>query len=551
MGNTPSHAHGSPARGDGAGPSLGRAGSTSRRHAPNLRLPMPQRPPAHVSPQSSNPTSPSGRPGSPRRRKSLELPDMQKLSFTPAAPQPTTATTTSNANAAPNAKAPAAAAPAPPAPAPANANAAAAAPPPTSPGSSRKWQQALGGRVASPLGGPGLAPMSKVDNKVIPGVTVVPVNDSSTYFPSQPIPIRSPRAGAADLAPATAAANAHERPHPPSASRRPEVKPADTPVRTGLTPPPPTVSPTPPPAADAGTAANDGLVDVPIQWNGGGKNVYVTGNFADKWRGRIKLKKSTHDFNTILRLAPGQYRLKFIVDDSWRCSKAIPTATDDDGTLVNWIEVESPKTEAELQAEWAMDSKPAVKAEDVDDSQWTSEIPASLVLYQYLEELPQMFPPDVLKQYVASSPYFSPVPKPPQLPRILEKVILNTDTRRPDPREQDGPPTVGIDDNSILATPSHAVLNHLMASAIKNGTLGVGTTTRYRKKYITTMFFRPTPSDLMPTQEQAAAGAAAAASGAAPATTEANGAAAPPADAADPPAQPAEHAAPVPPAAAQ
>ncbi|KAL1408494.1 galactose metabolism-related protein [Vanrija albida] len=509
---------------------------------------MPQRPPAHVSPQSSNPTSPSGRPGSPRRRKSLELPDMQKLSFTPAAPQPTTATTTSNANAAPNAKAPnaAAAASAPPPPAAVNA----AAPPPTSPGSSRKWQQALGGRVASPLGGPGLAPMSKVDKGVVGGVTVVPVNDSSTYFPSQPIPIRSPRGQGAELPPATAAHAAHDRPHPPSSSRRPEVKLAETPVPTGLTPPPPTVSPTPPPAEQA-TATNDGLVDVPIQWNGGGKNVYVTGNFADKWRGRVKLKKSTHDFNTILRLAPGQYKLKFIVDDSWRCSKAIPTATDDDGTLVNWIEVEAPKTEAELQAEWAMDSKPAVKAEDVDDSQWTSEIPASLVLYQYLEELPQMFPPDVLKQYVASSPYFSPVPKPPQLPRILEKVILNTDTRRPDPREQqDGPPAGGIDDNAILATPSHAVLNHLMASAIKNGTLGVGTTTRYRKKYITTMFFRPTPSDLMPTQEQAAAGQAAAAAAGAPA--EANGAAAPPTDTtADAPPPPAEHATPVPPAAAQ
>lgn len=56
------------------------------------------------------------------------------------------------------------------------------------------------------------------------------------------------------------------------------------------------------------------------------------------------------------------------------------------------------------------------------------------------------------------------------------------------------------------------VLNHLTASAIKNGTLGVGTTTRYRKKvgqvcerfrgiadqqYITTMFFKPTLGDLM------------------------------------------------------
>jgi 5'-AMP-activated protein kinase regulatory beta subunit len=43
-------------------------------------------------------------------------------------------------------------------------------------------------------------------------------------------------------------------------------------------------------------------------------------------------------------------------------------------------------------------------------------------------------------------------------------------------------PPAGLDDNSILAVPNHVVLNHLTASAIKNGTLGVGTTTRYRKK---------------------------------------------------------------------
>lgn len=73
---------------------------------------------------------------------------------------------------------------------------------------------------------------------------------------------------------------------------------------------------------------------------------------------------STHDFNTVLRLPPGQYRLKFIVDDSWRCSKQIGTATDDDGTLVNWIEVESPKTEDELKAEWAVDAKVPAKHED-------------------------------------------------------------------------------------------------------------------------------------------------------------------------------------------
>lgn len=445
MGNTPSShqqggSQGSPgATGKAGGSDLDRR-TSQRRHAPNLRLPMPQRPTQH-SPQSSNPTSPSGRPGSPRRRKSLELPDLNKLSFTPAAPQPTTATHTASASAgAGGAKAPA------------------------SP--HRKWQQALGGK-ASPLAG-GLSPMTQASAPV-PGVKVVPVNDSTTHVPSQPIPIRSPRGGVSDLSP--------ERPRP-----RPQVKPVDSPLRTGLTPPPPTAQATPtPPPIDK----NDGLVDVPVQWNGGGKNVYVTGNFADNWRGRIKLRKSTHDFNTILRLAPGQYRLKFIVDDSWRCSKAIPTATDDDGTLVNWIEVDAPKTEEELAAEWSMDTKPAMKDTDVDPDQWTSELPTPLILYQYLEELPSMFPNDVLRQFVSTAPYFSPVPKPPQLPRILERVILNTDPHRQpvDPTA----PVKGIDDNATLPAPSHAILNHLMASAQKNGTLGVATTSRYHKKYATTV----------------------------------------------------------------
>jgi hypothetical protein len=62
-----------------------------------------------------------------------------------------------------------------------------------------------------------------------------------------------------------------------------------------------------------------------------------------------------------------------------------------------------------------------------------------------------MFTPDVLKQYVSTTPYFSPVPKPPQLPRILEKVILNPDPqRRPDPTPQDAGQPVTTDDNAIL-----------------------------------------------------------------------------------------------------
>lgn len=139
-----------------------------------------------------------------------------------------------------------------------------------------------------------------------------------------------------------------------------------------------------------------------------------------------------------------------------------------------------------------------------DETQWTSVIPAPLVAYQYIEELPGTLEAGEWDAFLRSIPYLANVPQPPQLPRILDKVIVNVEpkrTRAPGAAGASGAgaslapgpgPGVGVqggnaspaglDDNSILAVPNHVVLNHLTASAIKNGTLGVGTTTRYRKK---------------------------------------------------------------------
>jgi hypothetical protein len=62
---------------------------------------------------------------------------------------------------------------------------------------------------------------------------------------------------------------------------------------TGTVPPPTTAAPTPPSRMSTEKLdEEDGLVNVPVQWNGGGKNVFVTGNFADNWKARIRLKKS-------------------------------------------------------------------------------------------------------------------------------------------------------------------------------------------------------------------------------------------------------------------
>ncbi|TFK23041.1 hypothetical protein FA15DRAFT_670872, partial [Coprinopsis marcescibilis] len=48
------------------------------------------------------------------------------------------------------------------------------------------------------------------------------------------------------------------------------------------------------------------------------------------------------------------------------------------------------------------------------------------------------------------------------------------------------------DDASVLPVPSHVVLHHLCTSAIRNGVLAVASTTRYRKKYLTTIYYKPT-----------------------------------------------------------
>jgi len=48
------------------------------------------------------------------------------------------------------------------------------------------------------------------------------------------------------------------------------------------------------------------------------------------------------------------------------------------------------------------------------------------------------------------------------------------------------------DDASVLPVPSHVVLHHLCTSAIKNGVLAVANTTRYKKKYLTTVYYKPT-----------------------------------------------------------
>jgi len=67
---------------------------------------------------------------------------------------------------------------------------------------------------------------------------------------------------------------------------------------------------------------------------------------------------------------------------------------------------------------------------------------------------------------------------PPILPPHLLQVILNKDT------PMSCEPT-------LLPEPNHVMLNHLYALSIKDGVMVLSTTQRFKKKYVTTLLYKP------------------------------------------------------------
>jgi hypothetical protein len=49
--------------------------------------------------------------------------------------------------------------------------------------------------------------------------------------------------------------------------------------------------------------------------------------------------KHAKDFTALVNLPPGPHSLKFIIDKQWKTSKYLPSATDADGNLINYLQV--------------------------------------------------------------------------------------------------------------------------------------------------------------------------------------------------------------------
>ncbi|XP_034411172.1 5'-AMP-activated protein kinase subunit beta-2-like isoform X2 [Cyclopterus lumpus] len=189
-----------------------------------------------------------------------------------------------------------------------------------------------------------------------------------------------------------------------------------------------------------------------IRWAGGGKEVFIAGSF-NNWSTKIPLNKSHNDFVAILDLPEGEHQYKFFVDGQWVHDSSETVVTSQLGTINNLIQVK--KSDFEVFDALHVDS-----LESSDTSDLSSSPPGPYGQEQY------SFRPD--EHFKA----------PPILPPHLLQVILNKDTN------------ISCDP-ALLPEPNHVMLNHLYALSIKDGVMVLSATHRYKKKYVTSLLYKP------------------------------------------------------------
>ncbi|XP_039257870.1 5'-AMP-activated protein kinase subunit beta-1-like [Styela clava] len=198
-----------------------------------------------------------------------------------------------------------------------------------------------------------------------------------------------------------------------------------------------------------------GVAKVPavFRWKGGGKEVFLAGSY-DQWKARIPLSRSRDDFYGIVDLPAGEHEYKFMVDGQWKTNQDEPTKLNAEGIMNNVLEVKD--SDFEVFEALARDSSSLENVRDI-----THSPPGS-----YNQDIPREMLED------------SNVHPPTLPPHLLNKVLLNQD----------------VDlacEPSLLPEPQHVMLNHMYALSIKDGVMALSATHRYKKKFVTTLLYKP------------------------------------------------------------
>ena len=278
-------------------------------------------------------------------------------------------------------------------------------------------------------------------------------------------------------------------------------------------------------------APNNLMVPVDIVWQQGGNKAYVTGSFTG-WRkmiGLVPVPGKPGLLHVKLQLPPGTHRFRFIVDNELRFSDYLPTATDQMGNFVNYLEVVAPNQQQQQNSSRPGEERTVSSRDDTtshghlggqnssnkkkrtmpmstrsriameieqepDDmgdgySRYYDEV-LSKPRLEYTQDIPAVFTdPTVMEQYYLTLDQQQNNHQnmawltPPQLPPYLENVILNSYSNSQIENNENN--------SGALPIPNHVILNHLATSSIKHNTLCVASIVRYKQKYVTQILYAP------------------------------------------------------------
>lgn len=201
------------------------------------------------------------------------------------------------------------------------------------------------------------------------------------------------------------------------------------------------------------------------------KEVYVAGSF-NNWT-KMRMNRSTKDFVAIVDLQEGEHEYKFFADGEWVTDKASETIENQEGVKNNVIRVHK----GDFNAFDALD----MDSQAVSKLSRKSAAAAASTFVGPQKEFGQDAPAIAVFEHRSG---------PPILPPHLLQVILNKDT----PLSCE--PT-------LLPEPNHVMINHLYALSIKDGVMVLSATNRYRKKYVTTLLYKPMGQKPPPSDHQA------------------------------------------------
>jgi len=197
---------------------------------------------------------------------------------------------------------------------------------------------------------------------------------------------------------------------------------------------------------------------VVIQWRQAGHHVELCGSFTFWHPVAMARSESNTDSEhmAIVNLPEGRHEYRFRVDGHWRVDEGEPTVSVG-GEKCNFITVAG----ADFTA------CDALNMEAVPSEGQLSGSPPGV----YSQERPEL---------AATQKPWLPAQQqqPPALPPHLLEVMLNKEV------------SASLEP-TLLPAPNHVMLNHLYALSIKDGVMVLSATHRYRKKYVTTLLYKP------------------------------------------------------------